>query len=733
MYGALFKGRYSFVNGYSQQLLFIVGYVFNRMPSKVLHMFDRMPVQPNEVIITILFNACAKVADPHSIELGKRVLNQLSAAFFEDQILANSAIDMLMKFGEVKEAERLFSCMKKPDAASYGIMVNGYNINGLPEKALDLFDQVSSALNANMYINIYSACAALSNQRAIKLGKQLLHNMPKMFEVDSIVMGSAIHMLMKFGEVKEAEHLFSQIKQPNAASYGGMMNGYNINGLPEKALDLFDQVSSMLNANLYTIMYSTCAALSNDRAIKLGKQLLHNMPRILENESIVIGSAIHMLMKFGEVQEAECLFSQIKQPNAASYGAMMNGYNLNGLPEKALDLFDHVSSMLNANLYTIMYSTCAALSNDRAITLGKQLLSSMSQIVKDDSIVMGSAIHMLMKFGQVQEAERLFSQIKQPNAAGYGVMMNGYNLNGLPEKALDLFDHVSSMLDANLYTIIYRTCATLSNDRPIRLGKQLLHNMPKMFEVDSIVMGSAIHMLMKFGELKEAERLFSQIKKPDAASFGAMMNGYNINGLPEKALDLFDQVSSMLNAKLYTIMYSTCAALSDDRAIKLGKQLLHNMPKMFEVDSIVMGSAIHMLMRFGEVQEAECLFSQIKQPNAASYGAMMNGYNLNSEPRKCLKLFEEAKRQKIKLDERIYASLVGAYSRIGMISMCRNIVEQIPKESLNSHQVNNSLIDMWVSIWCTVDVGSTLLLIRANQVPLTKPNKSFNRSANLRP
>jgi pentatricopeptide repeat protein len=205
--------------------------------------------------------------------------------------------------------------------------------------------------------------------------------------------------------------------------------------------------------------------------------------------------------------------------------------------------------------------------------------------------------------------------------------------------------------------------------------------------------------------------------------------------MPMKALELYNEVSSMLNANLYAILYSACAGLSNERAIMLGKQLLDKMPKIFEDESIVMGSAIHMLMKFGDVQEAERLFSQIKKRDAASYGVMMNGYNINSEPRKCLKLFEEAKQQKIKLDDRIYASLVGAYSKIGMISMCRNIVEQIPKDALNSHQVKNTLIDMWVSVLLTVDaafiISDKLLLIRAKQVPLTKPSKCSNRSANL--
>jgi pentatricopeptide repeat protein len=345
-----------------------------------------------------------------------------------------------------------------------------------------------------------------------------------------------------------------------------------------------------------------------------------------------------------------------------------------------------------------MYSTCAALSDDRAITMGKQLLSSMPKTLQDDSIAMGSAIHMLMKFGEVQEAERLFSQLKKRDASTYGVMMNGYNINGLPEKALDSFPQASSMLDSKLYTIMYSTCAASSDDRAIGIGKQLLSSMPKMLQDNLIVMGSAIHMLMKFGEVQEAERLFSQLKKRDASTYGVVMNGYNINGLPEKALDLFPEATSMLDSKLYTIMYSTCAALSDDRAIAMGQQLLRSMPKMLQDDPIAMGSAIHMLMKFGEVQEAEGLFSQIKQPNAAVYGVMMNGYNMNSELRKCLRLFEEAKRQIVKIDERIYVSLIGAYSRIGMLSMCQEVVGQISTEALNSSRVQNSLIDMWVSV-----------------------------------
>jgi pentatricopeptide repeat protein len=276
-------------------------------------------------------------------------------------------------------------------------------------------------------------------------------------------------------------------------------------------------------------------------------------------------------------------------------------------------------------------------------------------------------------------------------------MILGYVFNGMPEKVLHMFDRMTVQPNEVIATILFNACAKVADSHALKLGQIMLTQLPVAFFDNHIVMNSATDMLMRFGDVKEAERLFSHMKKRDAASYGVMMNGYNINGLPDRALDLFDQASSMLNANLYTIMYTACATLSDDRAVTFGKRLLNKMPKILNENMIVIGSAIHMLMRFGDVQEAEYLFSCMKKRDAASYGIMMNGYNLNSEPRKCLKLFEEAKRQKIKIDERIYVSLVGAYSRIGMISMCQEVVKQISTEVHNSSRVQTSLIDMWVS------------------------------------
>jgi hypothetical protein len=49
--------------------------------------------------------------------------------------------------------------------------------------------------------------------------------MPKQFETNNYVQNSAIDMLMKFGDITTAEHLFQMNKKKSIVTYGAMMKG----------------------------------------------------------------------------------------------------------------------------------------------------------------------------------------------------------------------------------------------------------------------------------------------------------------------------------------------------------------------------------------------------------------------------------------------------------------------------------------------------------------------------
>jgi pentatricopeptide repeat protein len=84
-----------------------------------------MPLKPNVVILLIFFHACAELANDQAKKRGKAVLQQLPQAFLTDVNLMTSAINMLMKFGEVTDAEKVFHSMTTKNIVTYGAMMKG--------------------------------------------------------------------------------------------------------------------------------------------------------------------------------------------------------------------------------------------------------------------------------------------------------------------------------------------------------------------------------------------------------------------------------------------------------------------------------------------------------------------------------------------------------------------------------------------------------------------------------
>jgi pentatricopeptide repeat protein len=170
--------------------------------------------------------------------------------------------------------------------------------------------------------------------------------------------------------------------------------------------------------------------------------------------------------------------------------------------------------------------------------------------------------------------------------------------------------------------------------------------------------------------------------------------------MSDKALDLFERMSLDPNNVIYTIIFDACTQLKNTRGISVGKKLVNEIFKKSNINNIVLNSAIHMLLSFGDVKHAEQLFESIERNDVVSYRVMMKAYNLNNNPLKCLKLFEKMKKQDIIPDEITFILLIRACSQLSMLSICQSIVAQIPSYLYNNQRICSALIDMWASIHC---------------------------------
>jgi hypothetical protein len=67
----------------------------------------------------------------------------------------------------------------------------------------------------------------------------------------------------------------------------------------------------------------------------------------------------------------------------------------------------------------------------------------------------------------------------------------------------------------------------MDDDRSLSIGKRLLTKLPDSCRSNTVVLNSALHMLMHRGELVEGEKLFAQMNK-DQSSYGTMMSGSSL-------------------------------------------------------------------------------------------------------------------------------------------------------------------------------------------------------------
>ncbi|CAF4266468.1 unnamed protein product, partial [Rotaria magnacalcarata] len=283
--------------------LFQAGLITNNMAEKVFDLLDEMTIEPNQFTFTLLFNACAAVANDRAMKIGRKFLAEMPRNYQNNTITSTSAIDMLMKFGDVENAERIFRSIKTKDIITYNAMIKGYTENKIFEKALDLFDQIQLNLTNVTYTVIFNACAQLCNDRATKIGRKLLDQMPDNYRNNIIILTSAMDMLMKFGDVENAESIFQSIKKKDANIYGALMNGYNLNDESWKCFKIFEE----MNKN-----------------------------------NIVVDD----IGKCGSIEKAKSVFDSIDDLGTITYNVMINAFGLNGMGSQAVELYRQMPSNL---------------------------------------------------------------------------------------------------------------------------------------------------------------------------------------------------------------------------------------------------------------------------------------------------------------------------------------------------------------------------------------------------
>ena len=123
----MIKGYTIHSHACSYCIVLSIGYLTNGLPSEAIRLFKEIK-EPNEVNVTLLFNACAQLRTEEALGMVKAVSSNMSKTFHSNTQLLTSLLDALMQCGDVKAAERVFGKLTAKTQYTFGVMIKGYTI-----------------------------------------------------------------------------------------------------------------------------------------------------------------------------------------------------------------------------------------------------------------------------------------------------------------------------------------------------------------------------------------------------------------------------------------------------------------------------------------------------------------------------------------------------------------------------------------------------------------------------
>jgi pentatricopeptide repeat protein len=363
------------------------------------------------------------------------------------------------------------------------------------------FFQPDSAFIQNRLLHLYAKSGKLLDARNL---------FDRMLNRDVFSWNAMLSAYAKTGSVEDLRATFGQMPFRDSVSYNTMIAGFAGHECSSEALEMFVRMQEEgFEPTEYTHVSAlhACAQLLD---LRRGKQI-HGRIIVgnLCGNVFIWNALIDIYAKCGDIDRARWMFDRMANRNVVSWNSIISGYVKNGQPEKCIELF-HEMKIWG---------------------------------LKPDQVTISNVLGAYLQCGYVDEASKIFSEIKGKDKICWTTMIVGYSQNGREEDALMLF---GAMLLANVrpdsFTIssVVSSCAKLAS----LYNGQAVHGKTVHMGVDDglLVSSALVDMYCKCGVTSDAWMVFKTMPTLNVVSWNAMIGGYAQNGQHQEALALFEKM-----------------------------------------------------------------------------------------------------------------------------------------------------------------------------------------------
>ncbi|CAF1312065.1 unnamed protein product, partial [Didymodactylos carnosus] len=297
---------------------------------------------------------------------------------------------------------------------------------------------------------------------------------------------------------------------------------------------------------------------------------------------------------------------------------------------------------------------------EKALTLYEDQIEKQNK--QSTNFTIDQVLKACIELGDIKRAKDIHNKLSPTMANNSFIQSNLIRLyslvdNNRCEEALKFFREINITPSEFTFSILFKICTEIADQRSLEFGKLIFDRMPKKFYNNIVIITSALQMFLKCGDISTAEELFNRIQNKNLIVFTVMMKGFVLNKMEERAIDLFFKIDKP-NKIILSIFFKACAQLKSEKALTLGKKVFNKLVIESNQSNVFLYSVLNMFIQCDDLKSAESLFDRINR-DIISYGSMMKFSNVKDQPEKTLELFQRMKKDNLNPNEIIFVHTFG--------------------------------------------------------------------------
>ncbi|KAK4857124.1 hypothetical protein QYF36_024796 [Acer negundo] len=482
------------------------------------------------------------------------------------------------------------------------------------------------------------------------------------------------------GNMQEARDLFDRTPQRTLISWTILLSGYAKHGPVYETLMLF---VNMLcyglvcpDAFVYAVVLRACVEVK-DLSFGCG---IH--AHVLKRgggvfDGFVDNALLNMYASCGNLDNAVVVFERIGSPDLVGWSSMLSGYVKNGFEEDGLRIFLQMICCgveLDAFVFSLAIKGCANLEH---LEFGKQIHCHMIKLGFGRCLFLGNSLmDFYAKCGNSKGMRQVFSGMCEKDLVSWNILIMGYVHNSLYLEALKVFKLlIEEVSDCDDFTIT-SSLKAITNLGNLDLGREVHGYIIRVgLESNHYVVCSLLDMYIE------------------------CVNHETLNHRARVPLRLYNYFEGRkFDEYFIASMLKWCSLRSD---LETG-EMFHSLILKLDLnsDSYVMSSLIDMYSKCGISEAALRVFLRVKDPEIATWSALISGFCLNGWYAVALELFRKMQFDFIEANEFTFTSVLLACLALEDLQKGRELHCKILRSGFGSNvSVVNTLINLYSELW----------------------------------